>query len=49
MVRKDEEREKKIDTDIANLKSEYEFMTKNYDDVSKENVELNKKIQQKKI
>jgi len=43
----DEEREKKIDTDIANLKSEYEFMTKNYDDVSKENVELNKKIQQK--
>jgi len=42
----DEEREKKIDNDIATIKSEYEFLTKNYDDVSKENVELNKKIQQ---
>ena len=38
----DEEREKKIDNDIATIKSEYEFLTKNYDDVSKENVELNK-------
>ena len=42
----DEEREKKMDNDIATIKSEYEFLTKNYDDVSKENVELNKKIQQ---
>ena len=43
----DEEREKKIDNDIATIKSEYEFLNKNYDDVSKENVELNKQIQQK--
>ncbi len=43
----DEEREKKLDNDIATIKSEYEFMNKNYDDVSKENVELNKQIQQK--
>jgi chromosome segregation ATPase len=43
----DEEREKKIDNDIATIKSEYEFLNKNYDDVSKENVELNKLIQQK--
>ena len=42
----DDEREKKIDDNIANIKSEYEFMEKNYDNVSKENVELNKKIQQ---
>ena len=43
----DDEREKKIDNNIANIKSEYEFMEKNYDSVSKENVELNKQIQQK--
>jgi chromosome segregation ATPase len=43
----DEEREKKIDNDIANIKSEYEYLNKNYDNVSKENIELNKQIQQK--
>ena len=43
----DEEREKKIDNDIANIKSEYEYLNKNYDSVSKENIELNKQIQQK--
>jgi len=43
----DEEREKKIDNDIANIKSEYEYLNKNYDNVSKENIELNKEIQQK--
>jgi len=43
----DEEREKKIDNDIANIKSEYEFLNKNYDNVSKENIELNNQIQQK--
>ena len=43
----DEEREKKIDNDIATIKSEYEFMNKNYDAVSKENLEINKHIQQK--
>jgi chromosome segregation ATPase len=43
----DEEREKKIDNDIANIKSEYEYLSKNYDNVSKENIELNKQIQQK--
>ena len=43
----DEEREKKIDNDIATIKSEYEFMNQNYDAVSKENVEINKQIQQK--
>ena len=43
----DEEREKKIDNDIATVKSEYEFMNKNYDDVCKDNIELNKQIQQK--
>ena len=43
----DEEREKKIDNDIATIKSEYEFLNKNYDAVSKENVEINKQIQQK--
>ena len=43
----DEEREKKIDNDIATIKSEYEFLNKNYDAVSKENIELNKQIQQK--
>ena len=43
----DKEREKKIDNDIATIKSEYEFLNKNYDAVSKENIELNKQIQQK--
>ena len=43
----DEEREKRIDNDIANIKSEYEYLNKNYDNVSKENIELNKEIQQK--
>jgi len=43
----DEEREKRIDNDIANIKSEYEYLNKNYDNVSKENIELNKQIQQK--
>ena len=43
----DEEREKKIDNDIANIKSEYEYLNKNYDNVSKENIELNKQIEQK--
>ena len=43
----DEEKEKKIDNDIANIKSEYEFLNKNYDNVSKENIELNNQIQQK--
>ena len=43
----DEEREKKIDNDIATIKSEYEFLNKNYDAVTKDNVELNKQIQQK--
>jgi len=43
----DEEREKKLDNDIASIKSEYEFLNKNYDAVSKENIEINKQIQQK--
>lgn len=43
----DEEREKKIDNDIANIKSEYEYLNKNYDNVSKENIELSKQIEQK--
>ena len=43
----DDERDKKIEEDIENLKSEYEFLNKNYDEISSQNLLLQKELSQK--
>jgi len=42
----DDERDKKINEDIENLKGEYEFLTNNYNEITTENLKLQKELTQ---